>query len=218
MALARHVAYVHRNLKNPEDSQAVRGELPARQMDGEVLTIGRCGMSHGGNGHVQPVVIAPPDVRQQLPEALRGRGPPVRAPRAQGAHRVHRQRIRPAEIGESSAFNALCATHAQLKSILTSIWFNDACLAGGGAGGWIEPTSGQYTCICHNLPSRMSAPPNWTEPGVLWCLVVEQKIVNDQTTMTPRQLLSILRLSQALARLRFSNAVRRPTLVLLIAA
>jgi AraC-like DNA-binding protein len=35
-----------------------------------------------------------------------------------------------------------------------------------------------------------------------------QRLVNDQTTMTPRQLLSILRLSQALARLRFSNSVR----------
>lgn len=58
MALARHVAYVHRNLKNPEDSQAVRAELPDRQIDSEVLTIGRCGMSHGGNRHVQPVVIS----------------------------------------------------------------------------------------------------------------------------------------------------------------
>lgn len=72
--------------------------------------------------------------------------------------------------------------------------------------------------VVHLPQMAEAAPSNWTAPGLLLCLVVEQKIVNDQTTMTPRQLLSILRLSQALARLRFSNAVRRPTLVLLIAA
>lgn len=37
----------------------------------------------------------------------------------------------------------------------------------------------------------------------------KKKKQNDQTAMTPRQLLSILRLSQALARLRFSDLVAR---------
>ena len=37
----------------------------------------------------------------------------------------------------------------------------------------------------------------------------QRAVSNDQATMTPRQLLSILRLSQALARLRFSDRVTR---------
>ena len=37
----------------------------------------------------------------------------------------------------------------------------------------------------------------------------QKAVSNDQATMTPRQLLSILRLSQALARLRFSEKVTR---------
>lgn len=37
----------------------------------------------------------------------------------------------------------------------------------------------------------------------------QRAVSNDQATMTPRQLLSILRLSQALARLRFSDKVTR---------